>query len=121
MIELHSAHGYLLNEFLSPLTNQRHDEYGGDRSKRVRMLFETIDKVKEEWTDYLRLTGCDDFGKWSGRLCIYWPRIVEEPLFCYFSCKRVAREYCSPTTVCKGVLVLTRCLKYLIDLQYLYL
>jgi NADPH2 dehydrogenase len=57
MIELHSAHGYLLNEFLSPLTNQRHDEYGGDRSKRVRMLFETIEKVREEWTDYLRQTG----------------------------------------------------------------
>lgn len=57
MIELHSAHGYLLNEFLSPLINQRHDEYGGDRSKRVRMLFETIDKVREEWTDYLRQTG----------------------------------------------------------------
>lgn len=53
MIELHSAHGYLLNEFLSPLTNQRHDEYGGDRSKRVRMLFETIEKVREEWPDEL--------------------------------------------------------------------
>ncbi|WP_156290861.1 NADPH dehydrogenase NamA [Oceanobacillus salinisoli] len=49
MIEIHAAHGYLLNEFLSPLTNKREDSYGGDRNGRFRMLKETIEAVKTEW------------------------------------------------------------------------
>lgn len=42
MIEIHAAHGYLINEFLSPLTNLRTDEYGGTLSNRVRMLKEVL-------------------------------------------------------------------------------
>jgi len=53
MIEIHSAHGYLLNSFLSPLTNKRKDEYGGSRENRSRMLFETIEKVKRVWPENL--------------------------------------------------------------------
>lgn len=53
IIEIHSAHGYLLNEFLSPLTNQRKDDYGGNRDNRAKMLFETIDKVKTVWPNNL--------------------------------------------------------------------
>ncbi|ANE45461.1 NADPH dehydrogenase [Paenibacillus swuensis] len=48
-IEIHGAHGYLINEFLSPLTNKREDEYGGDRDNRYRFLEETILAVKEVW------------------------------------------------------------------------
>lgn len=48
-IEIHGAHGYLINEFLSPLTNERNDEYGGYKENRVRFLDELISKVKKEW------------------------------------------------------------------------
>lgn len=49
VIELHGAHGYLINEFLSPLTNKRTDEYGGSEENRYRMLRETIDEVRTVW------------------------------------------------------------------------
>jgi len=45
-IELHAAHGYLINEFLSPLTNHRTDEYGGSLEKRVRFFKEVLVAVK---------------------------------------------------------------------------
>ncbi len=49
VIEIHAAHGYLLNEFLSPLSNKREDQYGGSPENRVRMLGQVIDAVKEVW------------------------------------------------------------------------
>ncbi|MED4204306.1 NADPH dehydrogenase NamA [Neobacillus mesonae] len=49
VIELHGAHGYLLNEFLSPLSNKRTDEYGGNAENRYRILREVIDAVKNGW------------------------------------------------------------------------
>ncbi|WP_099158439.1 NADPH dehydrogenase NamA [Virgibacillus ndiopensis] len=49
IIELHGAHGYLINQFLSPLTNKRTDMYGGSKEKRYRFLSEVIDAVKTEW------------------------------------------------------------------------
>lgn len=49
IIELHGAHGYLINEFLSPLTNTRNDEYGGTLQNRYRFLKEVIQNVKEVW------------------------------------------------------------------------
>ena len=49
VVEIHSAHGYLLNEFLSPLSNQRTDEYGGSFENRIRILTEVIDAVKSVW------------------------------------------------------------------------
>lgn len=48
-IEIHGAHGYLINQFLSPLTNKRKDEYGGSLENRMRFLKEVIKGVKEEW------------------------------------------------------------------------
>ena len=51
VIEIHSAHGYLLHEFLSPLSNQRTDEYGGSFENRIRLLSEVVDAVKSEWPD----------------------------------------------------------------------
>ncbi len=49
IIEIHGAHGYLLHEFLSPLSNQRTDEYGGSFENRIHILTEVIDAVRSEW------------------------------------------------------------------------
>ena len=45
-VEIHSAHGYLLHEFLSPLSNQRNDQYGGGFENRIRLLVEVVDTVR---------------------------------------------------------------------------
>ncbi|VBB06781.1 aldolase-type tim barrel [Lucifera butyrica] len=47
-IEIHGAHGYLLNQFLSPLANRRQDEYGGTPANRVRLLGEVVEAVRAE-------------------------------------------------------------------------
>lgn len=49
VIELHAAHGYLLNDFLSSYANRRMDEYGGSPEKRYRLLREVIDAVRSVW------------------------------------------------------------------------
>lgn len=46
MIEIHAAHGYLVHQFLSPLTNQRSDEYGGSAQNRARFLVEMVSKIR---------------------------------------------------------------------------
>jgi 2,4-dienoyl-CoA reductase-like NADH-dependent reductase (Old Yellow Enzyme family) len=53
--EVHAAHGYLLHEFLSPLTNERLDEYGGSFESRARFLFEVVDAIRGVWPDRLPL------------------------------------------------------------------
>ncbi|GGE37873.1 NADPH dehydrogenase [Pullulanibacillus camelliae] len=49
VIELHAAHGYLIHQFLSPIANQRNDEYGGSKENRYRILGEVIDAVRSVW------------------------------------------------------------------------
>lgn len=49
VIEIHGAHGYLINQFLSPLSNKRTDEYGGTSENRYRFLSEVINAVKKVW------------------------------------------------------------------------
>lgn len=49
MIEIHGAHGYLIHEFLSPLSNHRTDAYGGSLQNRVRLLKEILAEVKKVW------------------------------------------------------------------------
>jgi NADPH2 dehydrogenase len=64
VIEIHSAHGYLLNQFLSPLTNRRTDAYGGGFEGRTRLLREVIRAVREAWPEekplFLRLS-CEEY------------------------------------------------------------
>jgi len=50
-VEIHSAHGYLLHEFLSPISNQRTDEYGGSLENRARMLLRVVDTVRAVWPE----------------------------------------------------------------------
>ncbi|HEX7618188.1 MAG TPA: NADH:flavin oxidoreductase/NADH oxidase [Verrucomicrobiae bacterium] len=54
-LELHAAHGYLFNEFLSPLANHRTDNYGGSYENRIRLLLDTARAVRRVWPDKLPL------------------------------------------------------------------
>jgi NADPH2 dehydrogenase len=76
VIEIHGAHGYLINEFLSPLTNHRTDAYGGSIEKRYQFLHEVIEAVKKEWNGplFVRISAndyhpegntCDNYAEYS--------------------------------------------------------
>jgi 2,4-dienoyl-CoA reductase-like NADH-dependent reductase (Old Yellow Enzyme family) len=56
IVEIHSAHGYLLHEFLSPLSNRRDDAYGGSFENRARLLLEVVDRVRDVWPERLPLS-----------------------------------------------------------------
>ncbi len=66
VIELHGAHGYLIHQFLSPLTNQRTDRYGGGFENRIRFLTEIVEGVRSVWDDakplIVRLSCIDNSG-----------------------------------------------------------
>jgi 2,4-dienoyl-CoA reductase-like NADH-dependent reductase (Old Yellow Enzyme family) len=69
-LELHGAHGYLTNEFLSPLSNQRTDQYGGGFENRIRFVIELTRAVRAVWPERLPLTArlsCSDWveGGWT--------------------------------------------------------
>ena len=63
VIEIHGAHGYLINEFMSPLSNKRTDEYGGSYDNRTRFLIEIIDAIRSVWPQdlplFLRISASD--------------------------------------------------------------
>ena len=68
VLELHGAHGYLIHQFLSPVANQRTDEYGGTPEKRMRFAIEVVREVRKYWPDekplFLRASAVDEAG-WS--------------------------------------------------------
>jgi len=55
VLEIHAAHGYLVHQFFSPLTNHRNDQYGGSFENRIRLLLEIIEVVKNVWPENLPL------------------------------------------------------------------
>ncbi len=63
VVEIHAAHGYLLHEFLSPLSNHRTDDYGGDLAGRMKFPLEVIETVRAVWPDhkplFLRVSSTD--------------------------------------------------------------
>ena len=70
VVEIHAAHGYLLQEFLSPLSNQRTDEYGGSFENRIRLMSEVVEAVRAVWPEgnplFVRISSTDWVeGGWS--------------------------------------------------------
>ncbi|HET7162493.1 MAG TPA: oxidoreductase, partial [Rhodanobacteraceae bacterium] len=83
VIELHAAHGYLLHQFLSPLSNTRTDEYGGSLENRARLLREVIAAVRETWPApmplWVRLSGTDwAEGGWDIDECVQLARTLRD-------------------------------------------
>ncbi len=81
-VEIHSAHGYFLNQFYSPLTNLRTDEYGGSLDNRLRIHREVIAAVREavgeDYTIAIRLGGCDYMdGGSTIEDCVYAAKVFE--------------------------------------------
>ncbi|KAH8664750.1 hypothetical protein BGZ61DRAFT_561652 [Ilyonectria robusta] len=69
-IEIHGAHGYLINQFLSPLTNQRTDEYGGSFENRVRFVVRVIEAIRKVIPDTVPLSlriSAIEWMEWSGK------------------------------------------------------
>jgi 2,4-dienoyl-CoA reductase-like NADH-dependent reductase (Old Yellow Enzyme family) len=71
VIELHAAHGYLMHQFLSPLSNQRTDRYGGSLENRMRFVLEVASAVRDAWPErlplFVRISATDwvDKGGWD--------------------------------------------------------
>lgn len=81
-IEIHGAHGYLINQFLSPLINRRNDCYGGNRQNRFRFLKEVVEAVHSEWNNnplFVRLS-TDEYHEAGNSLedIIYFAKILKE-------------------------------------------
>jgi 2,4-dienoyl-CoA reductase-like NADH-dependent reductase (Old Yellow Enzyme family) len=70
VLEIHAAHGYLIHEFLSPLSNLRKDEYGGSWENRTRLIMEIVETVRTVWPAgyplFVRISATDwAEGGWS--------------------------------------------------------
>jgi len=70
VLDMHGAHGYLIHTFLSPLSNEREDDYGGDLEGRMRLALEVAEAVRSEWPAdkpfFYRLSCVDDQeGGWT--------------------------------------------------------
>ena len=83
VIELHGAHGYLIHQFLSPLSNQRTDNYGGSFENRIRFLLELVDTVQEAWPAenplFVRLSATDwAEGGWTAEETVQLSSILKD-------------------------------------------
>ena len=83
VIEIHAAHGYLLHQFLSPLSNQRSDSYGGSFENRIRLLLEVVERVKRAWPStlplFVRISATDwTEGGWTAEDAIALAAILKE-------------------------------------------
>ena len=78
-VEIHAAHGYLIHQFLSPIANQRNDDYGGSELNRMRFCIEVVEAIRAFWPAdkplFLRLSVEDDAG-WGPEESTRLARIV---------------------------------------------
>jgi 2,4-dienoyl-CoA reductase-like NADH-dependent reductase (Old Yellow Enzyme family) len=82
VVEVHAAHGYLLHEFLSPLSNHRQDEYGGSFQNRARLLLEVVAAVRQVWPErlplFIRISATDWVeGGWTADDSVELARVVK--------------------------------------------
>lgn len=82
VVEIHAAHGYLLNEFMSPLSNRRNDAYGGSFEGRIRLLCEVCAAVREVWPEelplFVRLSATDwSEGGWTVEDSVSLSRMIK--------------------------------------------
>jgi 2,4-dienoyl-CoA reductase-like NADH-dependent reductase (Old Yellow Enzyme family) len=80
--EVHGAHGYLLHEFLSPLSNRRDDRYGGSFENRCRFVCETVDAIRGVWPErlplWVRISATDwTDGGWTGEDSVALARMLK--------------------------------------------
>jgi 2,4-dienoyl-CoA reductase-like NADH-dependent reductase (Old Yellow Enzyme family) len=83
VIEMHAAHGYLLHEFLSPISNHRDDRYGGSLENRARLVREVVTAVREEWPApnplFVRVSATDWApGGWDIDECVALARMLKQ-------------------------------------------
>ena len=83
LVEIHAAHGYLLHEFLSALSNIRTDEYGGSFENRIRLLLEVLEAVQSEWPAdlslFVRISASDwADGGWNIEESVQLSKIMKE-------------------------------------------
>ncbi|MFE3868328.1 NADH:flavin oxidoreductase/NADH oxidase [Flavobacterium sp. LS2P90] len=83
VMEIHAAHGYLLHQFLSPLSNFRTDEYGGSFENRIRLTLEVVEAVQSEWTKelplFIRISATDwAEGGWNIEESVQLSKILKE-------------------------------------------
>lgn len=83
VIEIHAAHGYLVHQFLSPLSNHRTDEYGGSFENRVRLLLEIVESINEVWPSdlplFVRISATDwTEGGWNATESVELAKLLKE-------------------------------------------
>jgi 2,4-dienoyl-CoA reductase-like NADH-dependent reductase (Old Yellow Enzyme family) len=104
VIELHGAHGYLINEFLSPASNIRTDEYGGSFENRIRFLLEVIAAVRTVWPGeyplFLRISASDWSDKgWTADDSVALAKVVKDKGIDLIDCSSGGNVYKAPIKV----------------------
>ncbi|PZP52271.1 MAG: oxidoreductase [Pseudopedobacter saltans] len=83
VLEIHGAHGYLIHQFLSPLSNKRDDQYGGSFENRTRFLLETVEAVQQVWPKdlplFVRISATDWVeGGWDEKESLELAKILQQ-------------------------------------------